>query len=106
MPGYTYITTNKNKTVLYVGATDNIERRINEHKLKLFKNSFTAKYNCDILVYFETFDDINDAFLREKQLKSGNRKRKEALINEMNPEWNDLSINWIDKNFELKKLKE
>ncbi len=94
MPGYTYITTNKNKTVLYVGATDDIMRRIAEHKTKIYKNAFTAKYNCDMLVYFEEFENVNDAFLREKQLKSGNRKRKEFLINEMNPSWNDLSINW------------
>lgn len=96
--GYTYITTNKNKTVLYIGATNNIIRRINEHKNKTFKNSFTARYNCDILVYFEEFETVQEAFDRETQLKAGNRKRKERLINEMNPNWNDLSLNWIDKN--------
>jgi putative endonuclease len=60
MPGFTYITTNKNKTVLYVGATDNIMRRIFEHKTKVYKNAFTAKYNCDILIYFEEYEDVND----------------------------------------------
>lgn len=103
MPGYTYITTNKNKTVLYVGATDDIGRRIMEHKTKIFKNAFTARYNCDILIYFEEFECVNDAFIREKQLKAGNRKRKEALINEMNPGWNDLALNWFDENWELRK---
>tara|TARA_R110002050_G_C8796943_1_gene502523 strand:+ start:255 stop:563 length:309 start_codon:yes stop_codon:yes gene_type:complete len=102
MAGYTYITTNKNKTVLYVGATDNIIRRILEHKNKIYKNAFSAKYNCDVLVYYEEFENINDAFLREKQLKSGNRKRKESLINDMNPGWNDLAINWKDENFNLR----
>ena len=102
--GYTYITTNKNKTVLYIGATNDIIRRINEHKNKTFKNAFTARYNCDILVYFEEFDTVAEAFEREKQLKSGNRKRKESLINSINPNWDDLSLNWADQNFELRKI--
>lgn len=103
MPGYMYITTNKNKTVLYVGATNDIVRRIMEHKKKIYKNSFSAKYNCDILVYFEEFEKVNDAFEREKQLKAGNRKRKETLINSINPGWHDLSLNWFDENWELRK---
>ncbi|WP_310993509.1 GIY-YIG nuclease family protein [Aequorivita marina] len=102
MAGFTYITTNKNKTVLYVGATNDIVRRIIEHKTKVYRNSFTAKYNCDLLVYFEEYENTSDAFLREKQLKAGNRKKKEALINEMNPEWKDLAINWKDENFKLR----
>ncbi len=102
--GYTYIMTNKNKTVLYVGATNDIQKRINEHKNKIHKNSFTARYNCDVLVYFEEYNSVKDAFIREKQLKAGNRKKKEDLINSMNPEWQDLSINWIDKNFNLRKI--
>jgi len=102
MKGYTYITTNKNKTVLYVGATNDIKRRMNEHKHKVYKNSFTEKYNCDILVYFEEFDKVNDAFIRERQLKAGSRKNKEKLINNVNPNWDDLGINWYDVNFLLR----
>lgn len=102
MKGYAYITTNKNKTVLYVGATNNIERRMNEHKHRIYKNAFTKRYNCDILVYFEKFDKVQDAFIREKQLKSGNRKKKIALINSMNPNWEDLSSQWYDENFLLR----
>ncbi|WP_299221013.1 GIY-YIG nuclease family protein [uncultured Aquimarina sp.] len=103
--GYTYITTNKNKTVLYIGATNDIIRRMNEHKNKTFKNSFSAKYNCYMLVYFEELDSVKKAFEREKQLKAGNRKRKERLINSINPDWEDLSIDWIDQNLELRELK-
>ncbi len=102
--GYCYILTNKNKTVLYVGATNNLERRIQEHKHGVFPKSFTKRYNCTILVYYEEFDTPTDAFAREKQLKAGNRKRKIDLINSMNPNWTDLSINWFDENFELRKL--
>ncbi|MBC3758780.1 GIY-YIG nuclease family protein [Hyunsoonleella sp. SJ7] len=91
---YVYFLTNKNNTVIYIGVTSNLEKRIYQHKTKALKG-FTAKYNCDKLVYFETFSDINDAIAREKQLKSGNRKRKENLINKDNPEWNDLSDGWL-----------
>ena len=96
MKGYTYIITNKNNTVLYVGATNNIKRRTSEHKNGFYKNSFTKRYNCDKLVYFEEFDVVNDAFVREKQLKAGNRKKKEDLINATNPDWKDLAGDWYD----------
>ncbi|BFP40701.1 GIY-YIG nuclease family protein [Flavobacteriaceae bacterium GF1] len=96
MKGYCYILTNKNKTVLYVGATNNLERRVSEHKNGKYKNAFTKKYNCTLLVYFEEFDTIKDSFKRERQWKAGNRKRKEKLINSINPEWNDLSESWFD----------
>lgn len=95
MKGYCYILTNKNKTVLYIGATNNIQRRINEHKTGKYAKSFTKRYNCYYLVYFEEFNDVKDAFEREKQLKAGNRKRKENLISESNPEWRDLSLEWL-----------
>ena len=101
MPGFCYIITNKNKTVLYVGATNNIEKRITDHKTKKYKNSFSARYNCDHLVYFEIYDKVNDAFLREKQLKAGNRKRKEKLINDTNPNWLDLAAAWQESGFNL-----
>tara|TARA_B110000261_G_scaffold112413_1_gene125594 strand:- start:264 stop:560 length:297 start_codon:yes stop_codon:yes gene_type:complete len=89
-----YFMTNKNNTVIYIGVTSDLLKRVYQHKTKTYKG-FTAKYNCDKLIYFEEFDDINLAIAREKQLKSGNRKRKERLINAENPEWNDLSDDWL-----------
>ena len=86
--------TNCNNTVIYIGVTSNLIKRVHQHKTKSFKG-FTSKYNCDKLIYFENFSDINQAIAREKQLKSGNRKRKEDLINSINPTWNDLSEDWI-----------
>ena len=86
--------TNKNNTVIYIGVTSDLLKRVYQHKTKTYKG-FTAKYNCDKLIYFEEFDAINLAISREKQLKSGNRKRKERLINAENPEWNDLSDDWL-----------
>lgn len=77
-----------------MGATNDLMRRIEEHKNKTYPKSFSAKYNCYLLVYFEEFDNIADAFERERQLKAGNRKRKEKLINSVNSEWKDLSANW------------
>ena len=91
---YIYFLTNKNKTVIYIGVTSNLLKRIYQHKSKQYKG-FTAKYNCDLLVYYEEFEDITQAIAREKQLKSGNRKRKESLINLENPNWNDLSEGWL-----------
>ena len=91
---YVYLLTNKNKSVIYIGVTSNLLKRIYQHKTKYYKG-FTSKYNCDKLVYFEEFTDINQAISREKQLKAGNRKRKEDLINSINPEWKDLSEGWV-----------
>lgn len=91
---YVYILANHPRhTVLYVGFTDNLERRIHEHKNKIFKG-FAAKYNCHKLVYFEEFADKEEALLREKQLKKYKRQWKEDLINETNPEWKDLYDNF------------
>ncbi len=81
---------NKNNNVLYIGITSNLEKRVYQHKSKVYKG-FTEKYNCNKLVYFEVFTDINQAISREKQLKKRNRKRKNYLVNSMNPEWKDLS---------------
>ncbi|KAB1067652.1 GIY-YIG nuclease family protein [Tamlana haliotis] len=89
-PGYVYIITNRNNTTLYVGVTNNLSRRIQEHKEKHDKKSFSARYNLNKLVYFETFQMIGDAIGREKQLKAGNRAKKVALIEDVNPEWLDL----------------
>jgi putative endonuclease len=91
---FVYFMTNKNNTVIYVGMTSDLLKRVYQHKTKTHKG-FTYKYNCDKLIYFEEFNDINLAIAREKQIKSGNRKRKESLINSENPEWNDLSDGWL-----------
>jgi putative endonuclease len=88
--GYVYIITNKTHTVLYVGVTSNIKVRIKEHQLKKYPNSFTAKYNCNKLVWYQAFNDIVSAIEEEKRIKGGSRLKKEALINSLNPEWIDL----------------
>jgi putative endonuclease len=88
--GYIYILTNKNNTVLFTGVTSDLYKRVYEHKHHLYSNSFTAKYNVEKLVYYEMFEDIETAIHREKQIKSGSRKKKKDLINSMNPEWKEL----------------
>jgi len=89
-----YFMTNKNNTVLYIGVTSDLTKRVYQHKANIYKG-FTSKYNCNKLVYFEYFDNIVDAIAREKQLKKGNRKRKDDLVNTMNSEWLDLADNWL-----------
>ncbi|MCK4578688.1 MAG: GIY-YIG nuclease family protein [Candidatus Marinimicrobia bacterium] len=86
-----YMMTNRTNTVLYTGLTNDLARRVHEHKTRVKPRSFTARYNLNKLVYVEAFKYINDALAREKQIKKGSRRRKEELINEVNPEWNDLS---------------
>jgi putative endonuclease len=88
---YVYIMTNKKDKVLYTGVTNNLTKRMYEHKSRLIEG-FTKKYNVDKLVYYEVYNDINDAIEREKQIKKGNRQKKIDLISKMNPSWNDLSI--------------
>ena len=82
--------TNKRNTVVYVGVTSNLVRRTAEHKAGI-GSTFTAKYNCDKLVYFESGPDIAAAIQREKQIKNRGRVWKNDLINRMNPTWQDLS---------------
>ena len=89
-----YFMTNKNNTVVYIGVTSELVRRVYQHKTKTFKG-FTTKYNCDKLVYFEVYSNVNEAIIREKQLKKGTRKKKNDLINIENSEWKDLSDGWI-----------
>ena len=86
---YTYIMSNYNNSTLYIGVTNDLERRVIEHKSGLIPG-FTNKYKCKKLVYFESFSDINQAIEREKQLKGWTRKRKEELIDKNNKERNDL----------------
>ena len=88
-PGYIYIMTNKTHTTLYVGVTSDLIERVYEHRAKLVEG-FTKRYNLTELVYYEVYDDIETAIVREKQLKAGSRARKIQLINEMNPTWDDL----------------
>jgi putative endonuclease len=84
-----YIMTNKNHTMLYTGLTSNLPRRVYEHRAKVVKG-FTVKYNCDILVYYEVFGDMEAAINREKQIKAGSRKKNEELLNSINAGWRDL----------------
>ncbi len=87
---YVYILTNKNKNVLYTGVTNDLIRRVYEHKQHFDKNSFTSKYNITNLVYFEETTDIRAAIEREKQIKSWSRMKKFFLIKEKNPTLNDI----------------
>ena len=89
---YVYLLSNEART-LYIGVTNNLERRISEHKSKLIKG-FTKKYNLTKLVYYETTTDIRDAIYREKQLKGWLRSKKISLIEKENPGWDDLSSSW------------
>jgi putative endonuclease len=82
--------TNKNKTTLYIGVTNNLPRRIYEHKNHLLKGSFTDKYNLEYCIYSEEFEYFNLAINREKELKKWNSQKKEVLINNKNPEWIEL----------------
>jgi putative endonuclease len=86
---FVYIMTNPRNTVLYTGVTGDLKRRVWEHKTKAVPG-FTAKYNVVKLVYFEVFDDPEEAILREKKIKGGSRAKKIALINSFNPQWRDL----------------
>ena len=90
---YVYILTNKYNTVVYTGVTNNLERRLYEHRNHLV-DGFTKRYNLNKLVYFETTSDVDSAIEREKQIKGWKRDRKNALIESVNPQWNDLSADW------------
>ncbi len=90
---YVYILTNRKQGVPYTGVTNDLERRIYEHKNKLI-SGFASKYNLTKLVYFEETTDVNAAITREKQIKGWLRKKKVALIESKNPEWKDLTEEW------------
>ena len=86
---YLYMMTNNYNTVLYTGVTNDLQRRVYEHKSKLIEG-FTKKYNITKLVYYEVYEDAYTAISREKQIKAGSRQKKIDLVNSLNPEWKDL----------------
>ena len=90
---YVYLITNWNNKVLYTGVTNNLERRLYEHKNKLIKG-FTEKYNINKLVYFEQTNDIESAITREKEIKKWRREKKNSLVESANKQWEDLSKQW------------
>lgn len=90
---YVYILTNWNNEVMYVGMTNNLERRMYEHKNKLV-DGFTKKYNVFKLVYYELGNDVNAVIAREKEIKKWRREKKDNLVKTLNPEWKDLSLEW------------
>ena len=90
---YVYLITNRNNKVLYIGVTNNLERRLYEHKNKLIKG-FTEKYNVNKLVYFEHTNDIEFAITREKEIKKWRREKKNILVESTNKKWEDLSKKW------------
>ena len=90
MQYYVYILTNNHNTVLYTGVTNDLKRRMYEHKNHLDKGSFTAQYNIEKLVYYEISTDPYSSIEREKQIKGWNRKRKNKLIESKNQNWDDL----------------
>ena len=89
-PYYIYIMTNTYDSVFYTGVTNNLKRRVAEHKEKLNPNGFTAIYKLHKLVYYEKFIYVNDAIAREKQIKGGSRRKKIELIEKANKNWIDL----------------
>ncbi len=91
---YVYIMTNKSR-MLHVGVTNDLERRVFEHKMKLLPG-FTNKYGLSKLVYFESTSDVTVAIEREKEIKGWVRRKKTALIHSLNPEWKDLCEDWFD----------
>jgi len=90
---YVYIMTNIANTVLYTGVTNNLERRVYQHKHKTHPG-FTEKYNVSKLVYYETFSDVSKAIAREKQIKNWKRDWKVSLVEKENAKWLDLSVGW------------
>ena len=90
---YVYIMASASGT-LYIGVNNNLEKRVWEHRHKTYRG-FSSKYGCNRLIYFEHHEDINAAIAREKQLKGWVRKKKERLINTLNPGWHDLNQEWL-----------
>src|SRR4051812_17517807 len=93
---FVYLMSNEWETALYTGVTNDIKRRVWQHKNGTF-DGFTKRYSCNRLVHVETYQDINDAIAREKQIKGWSRAKKNVLIKENNPKWNDLSAEWDER---------
>jgi putative endonuclease len=91
---YVYIMSNKSR-MIYTGVTNDLERRVHEHKTKLIPG-FTSHYGLDKLIFYESTNDVTAAIEREKEIKGWVRRKKTALINSINPEWKDLSKDWYD----------
>ncbi|MEJ2882957.1 GIY-YIG nuclease family protein [Pedobacter sp. GR22-6] len=89
--GWVYLMTNKYNTVIYVGVTSDLRQRVFDHQNSRYPGSFTSRYRINKLVYFHFFDSIQEAIDEEKRIKGGNRQSKLNMINQMNPEWKDLS---------------
>ncbi len=92
MPYYVYILSNNHNTTVYTGVTNDLARRVHEHKSHIDPSSFTTKYHVDKLVHYEMFNDPLEAIERKKQIKATNRKKKNRLIEEVNPQWEDLYL--------------
>ncbi len=90
---YVYILTNSSNKVMYIGITNNLERRVFEHKHELI-DGFTKRYHVHRLVFYEQTSDVNAAIAREKQLKGWVREKKNRLVESQNPQWKDLSEEW------------
>lgn len=88
--GCVYMMTNQRNGTLYVGVTSRLVDRVQEHKLHIYPHSFTAKYKCNMLVYYDVFESIEEAIAEEKRIKGGSRSRKIELIESINPDWRDL----------------
>ena len=93
--GCVYIITNQLHTVYYTGVTSDLPQRISQHMSKFYPASFTAKYNCNKLVWYQSFAQIPEPIMREKQIKGGSRSKKTDLIYTVNPEWNDLWASYV-----------
>lgn len=89
---FVYILTNKINTVLYVGMTTDVRTRLWEHREKINPKSFTARYNTSKLIYYETYQSVEEAVERERYIKGKTRKWKADLVATMNPNWNDLTV--------------
>ncbi|MEM8837444.1 MAG: GIY-YIG nuclease family protein [Pseudomonadota bacterium] len=94
MSYFVYMITKKRNGTLYTGMTNDLSRRIEEHKLGI-GSGFASKYKCNLLVYAERFESLEEAFMRERSLKRFHRKWKLELIEKMNPDWDDLSKRWL-----------
>jgi len=92
---YVYFMANNHNSVIYLGVSTKLEQRVWEHKNCVDEDSFTSRYNCNKLVYYEYSGSIRSAIEREKQLKNWKREWKDKLIESQNPNWEDLSLSWI-----------